>query len=199
MIGTQATAAIRAELAHRTRGWRGMPVQRWRRLTQAGFFLLFVLAPVFDLFRLDLNLKHFFLLGMDWTLGLDDFVAGRIAATEAAINIVLRGGLPILGDRRHGALSSLEIRPPLLRLAVPAFLGGGNHQPAMRRAIGKQSLWDRQLLPEHNADGSVTQANPLYWLVVLPLVIAFAFLWAIALLTYLLPPAEIYGNLWTAR
>jgi polyferredoxin len=29
-----------------------------------------------------------------------------------------------------------------------------------------------------------------------PLVLAFAFVWAIALLTYLLPPAEIYGNLW---
>ena len=57
--------------------WVGIPVQRWRQTTQAGFFLLFVFSPVFDIFRLDLNLKHFILFGYDWTLGLDDFLAGR--------------------------------------------------------------------------------------------------------------------------
>ncbi len=66
----------------------------------------------------------------------------------------------------------------------------------MRRTIGRQSLWDREALPEKNADGSHHPANPLYWFVLLPLVLAFAFVWAIVLLTYLLPPAEIYGNLW---
>ncbi|MDP3687962.1 MAG: 4Fe-4S binding protein, partial [Sulfurimicrobium sp.] len=76
--------------------------QQKRLWFQAGFFILFLLAPVFDLFRLDLNLKHFFFLGMNWTLGLDDFVAGRIDATEAAIRLVLRGGLPIFGTIAFG-------------------------------------------------------------------------------------------------
>ena len=78
------------------RGLFGVPVQRWRQFTQASFFMLFILAPLFDIFRLDLNLKHFIFMGFDWTLGLDAFVAGRASAGQAALNIVLRGFLPIL-------------------------------------------------------------------------------------------------------
>lgn len=170
--------------------------QRNRLLTQAGFFMLFLLAPVFDLFRLDLNLKHFFFLGMHWTLGLDDFVAGKIDATQAAINIVLRGGFPILGTIGFGLWISWKYGRLYCGWLCPHFSVVETINQLMRRAIGRQSLWDRHALPEKNADGSITRANPLYWLVLLPLVIAFAFLWAIALLTYLLPPAEIYGNLW---
>jgi hypothetical protein len=33
--------------------------------------------------------------------------------------------------------------------------------------------------------------------VVVPAAVAFAFLWAVVLLTYLLPPAEVYGNLFS--
>jgi hypothetical protein len=46
-------------------------LQRWRRLIQASFYLLFIFAPVFDLFRIDLNADHAWLLGMEWRLGLD--------------------------------------------------------------------------------------------------------------------------------
>ena len=45
--------------------------QRLRWVLQGGFFVLFILAPVFDLFRYDLNADHAWLLGMEWRLGLD--------------------------------------------------------------------------------------------------------------------------------
>lgn len=158
--------------------------------------MLFLLAPVFDLFRLDLNLKHFFFLGMHWTLGLDDFVAGKIDALHAAVNIVLRGGLPILGTIVLGVWISWKYGRLYCGWLCPHFSVVETINQVMRRTIGKLSLWDRVVLPEKNADGSYTRANPFYWLLLLPLVIVFAFVWAIALLTYLLPPAEIYGNLW---
>jgi len=170
--------------------------QRNRLLAQAGFFMLFLLAPVFDLFRLDLNLKHFFFFGMHWTLGLDEFVAGKISAGQAAVNITLRGGLPILGTIAAGLAISWKYGRLYCGWLCPHFSVVETINQLMRRAIGRPSLWDRHALPEKNPDGSVTRANPLYWLILLPLVIAIAFLWAIALLTYLLPPAEIYGNLW---
>lgn len=170
--------------------------QRYRLLAQAGFFILFLLAPVFDLFRLDLNLKHFFFLGMHWTLGLDDFVAGKIGPTQAALNIVLRGGLPILGTIALGLWISWKYGRLYCGWLCPHFSVVETINQLMHRAIGRPSLWDRHALPEKNANGSVTQKDPRYWLVLLPLVIIFAFLWAIALLTYLLPPEEIYGNLW---
>jgi ferredoxin-type protein NapH len=170
--------------------------QRKRLMFQAGFFVLFLLAPVFDIFRLDLNLKHFFFLGMHWTLGLDDFVAGKIDVTQAALNIILRGGLPILGTIALGIWISWKYGRLYCGWLCPHFSVVETINQLMRRTIGKQSLWDRAALPEKNADGSITKANNLYWLVLLPLVVAFAFVWAIALLTYLLPPTEIYGNLW---
>ena len=46
--------------------------------------MLFILAPVFDLFRYDLNADHAWLLGMEWRLGLDPFLAGKASALEAA-------------------------------------------------------------------------------------------------------------------
>lgn len=170
--------------------------QQKRLMFQAGFFMLFLLAPVFDLFRLDLNLKHFFFLGMHWTLGLDDFIAGKIDATEAAIRLALRAGLPIFGTIALGVWVSWKYGRLYCGWLCPHFSVVETINQLMRRATGKQSLWDHHALPEKNADGTLTKANPLYWLVLLPLVIGFAFLWAIALLTYLLPPAEIYGNLW---
>ncbi|MBI4809399.1 MAG: 4Fe-4S binding protein [Nitrosomonadales bacterium] len=170
--------------------------QRNRLLAQAGFFMLFLLAPLFDLFRLDLDLKHFFFLAMHWTLGLDDFVAGRIGALQAAFNIALRGGLPILGTIALGIWVSWKYGRLYCGWLCPHFSVVETVNQLMRRTIGRQSLWDRHALPEKNADGSYTRANPIYWLLLLPLVIAFAFVWAVALLTYLISPAEIYGNLW---
>ena len=158
--------------------------------------MLFVLAPVFDLFRLDLNLGHFFFLGMNWTLGMADFMAHRISAAELGINIIVRGGLPILSFIAFGVWLSYKYGRLYCGWLCPHFSVVETINQVMRRATAKQSLWDRHPQPERNADGSITQANPWYWLVLLPLVIAFSFVWATALLTYLLPPAEIYGNLW---
>ena len=195
MIGTQATAAIRADLARRTRGWLGLPVQRWRRLTQAGFFLLFVFAPVFDIFRLDLNLGHLILFGFDWTLGLDEYAAGRVSTAQASLNIVLRGFLPLVAVVGTVIFVGWKWGRLYCGWLCPHFSVVETLNQMLRRAIGKQSLWDKKLQPEQNPDGSVTRRDALWWLAVLPLTIGFAMLWAVVLLTYLLPPAEIYGNL----
>ena len=171
-------------------------IQRYRLLTQAGFFVLFILAPVFDLFRLDLNLKHFFFLGMHWTLGLDDFVTGKIDSTQAALNLLLRGALPIFGTIALGVGVSWKYGRLYCGWLCPHFSVVETINQLMHRTIGKQSLWDQHDLPEKNADGTRTHPNKFYWLVLLPLVSAFSFVWALVLLTYLLPPVEIYGNLW---
>ena len=70
--------------------------QRQRVALQMGFFILFVLAPVFDIFRYDLDADHAWLLGMEWRLGLDDFLAGKASALEAAGNIMLRLFVPLI-------------------------------------------------------------------------------------------------------
>ncbi|MCC9003339.1 MAG: 4Fe-4S binding protein, partial [Candidatus Competibacter sp.] len=70
--------------------------QRKRVLYQGGFFVLFLFAPVFDLLRFDLTQGHLIVFGQPWTLGLDDYLAGRIDASQMALNILLRVFVPIL-------------------------------------------------------------------------------------------------------
>ncbi len=170
-------------------------LQRKRAWFQIGFFTLFVLAPPLDIFRIDLTQGHAILLGQDWTLGIDDFLAGRAGTADAALNLFLRGFVPIFGGAalfisiawRYGRLYCGWLCP---HFSVVELING-----LMRRASGKPSLWEHRRLPEVRPDGRRQAPNPWFWPPTLLAVGAFAFLWALALLTYLLPPFEIYHNL----
>ncbi len=174
-------------------------LQRRRRLFQAAFFSLFVLAPPLDILRLDLTRGHLILFGHDWTLGIDAFAAGAVGSAEAVLNLVLRGFLPLLAI---GALL-LYIAWRYGRLycgwLCPHYSVVETINRLMRRASGKPSVWERKPLPERQADGRWLQPRRLYWIPTLVAVGGFAFLWALVLLTYLLPPADIYHNLITAQ
>ncbi len=157
--------------------------------------MLFVLAPPLDIFRLDLTLGHFILFGHDWTLGLQRFVSGEVGAGVAAINLIVRGLIPIVlvvggvvwVAWKYGRLYCGWLCPHFSVVEIINAL--------MRRAIGKLSLWDKQRLPETLPDGRHIGHSRIWWIPTVIAVVGFAFVWATALLTYLLPPAEVYGNL----
>ncbi len=169
--------------------------ERWRLVLRSGFFLLFVLAPPLNLLRFDLAQGHAFLLGMEWTLGLAPFQSGEIGAGEAALNLLLRGFLPLFAVAalllwlawRYGRLYCGWLCP---HFSVVELINA-----LMRRASGRPTLWERRPLPERLPDGRTIRPNRHWWPVAVLAVIGFAFVWAVALLTYLLPPKEIYGNL----
>jgi polyferredoxin len=170
-------------------------LQRRRRWFQAGFFALFVLAPPLDLLRLDLHRGHLVLFGHDWTLGIDAFLAGEAASWEAVVNLAVRGFLPLFAVAggllwvawRYGRLYCGWLCP---HFSVVETING-----LMRRAIGKPSLWDPRRLPRELPDGRRLRVDRRFWVPTIVAVFGFAFLWALVLLTYLLPPAEIYANL----
>ena len=175
-----------------------MPVHRWslrRRIFQTSFFIVFIFAPVLDVFRLDLNLGHFIFFGYSWTLGLDPLLAGQASPLEAIFNITVRGFLPLFGiiltfvwvSWKYGRLYCGWLCP---HFSVVEMVNG-----LMRRASGKFSLWDRNKLSSRRPDGQRLQINHHYWWLVFMAVLGFAFLWAVVFLTYLLPPKEIYPNL----
>lgn len=174
-------------------------LQDRRLLSRLGFFILFVVAPPLDLFRLDLNLGHFILFGWDWTLGLDPFLRGEVGVGNAALNLLLRGFLPIalLGGGllwvswRYGRLYCGWLCP---HFSVVELING-----LMRRSSGKPTLWEKQPLPERQPDGSLLQPDRRLWPLTLLVVLVFSLLWAVVLLTYLLPPKEIYANLFNGQ
>lgn len=170
-------------------------LQGRRLLFQLGFFALFVLAPVFDLFRYDLQAGHAWLLGFEWRLGLDDFLAGRIGAGEAGANVLLRLFLPLFA----GAGVFLWVAWKWGRLycgwLCPHFSVVETINTLMLRATGKPSVWEKRPIAPWLPGGGRRRIDARWWGLVLPAAIGFAFAWAVVLLSYLLPPAEVYGNL----
>ncbi|MFO1435086.1 MAG: 4Fe-4S binding protein [Gammaproteobacteria bacterium] len=176
-----------------------------RALTQGAFFILFALAPVFDIFRYDLVAGHAWLFGMPWRIGLDAHVGGQIDALTAATRVVTRLLLPILGVGSFFLLIAWRWGRLYCGWLCPHFSVVETINRLMRRAAGKHSIWDRHTVAMIrdkdnnrwivNADGSQERVNRRWWLAVVLFAVGFAFLWAVVLLTYLLPPFEVYGNL----
>jgi len=175
------------------------PLETLRLLLRVGFFALFVLAPPLDLLRFDLTQGHAILFKRPWVIGIDDFVAGTIDAGELAFRIMSRVFLPLLAAA--GLVITIAYRWGRLYCGwlCPHFSVVETINALMRRSIGKHSLWDRQRLPLQRADGRPWRTSPAWWPVTIAAALVFALLWAVVLLSYLLPPAEVYGSLLNGR
>lgn len=170
-------------------------IQRWRTLTQTGFFVLFVVAPPLDIFRYDLTLGHFILLGQNWTLNIDSFQHGQGGATEAAFNVLIYGLIPIVLFVAAFLFIAWRWGRIYCGWLCPHFSVVEIINRLMVRAFGKPGIWETQRLPETQPDGRQLDTSHWYWIPTLIAVASFALLWSVSLLTYLLPPFEIYHNI----
>jgi ferredoxin-type protein NapH len=165
-------------------------MQARRRSFQIAFFALFLLAPALNLLRFDLTEAQLWVLGQRWSLGIDAFRAGEIGANEMALRIVVRAFLPAIAlvavflgvAWRYGRLYCGWLCP---HFSLVELINA-----ALQRACGRLSLWNRSPTP---ANGVVPKAR--WWPVFVGLCVGFGFLWTMTLLTYLLPPSVVWGNL----
>ena len=165
-------------------------LQRRRRALQLGFFALFLLAPALNLLRFDLTDTQLWVLGFRWSLGIDAFQRGEASATQTALAIVLRGIVPAVA--LVAAFMTVAWRYSRLYCGwlCPHFSLVETLNDLLHRASGKLSLWDRQKTLRGGRS-----PNQRWWPLFVLSCATFGCLWAITLLTYLLPPAEIWGNL----
>jgi polyferredoxin len=169
---------------------RMLRLQRRRRALQASFFAVFLLAPALNLLRFDLTETQLWVLGMRWSLGIDAFLRGEASASRTAVSILLCGILPpVLFVAAFLGIASRYGRVYCGWLC-PHFSAVETLNDLLHRASGKLSLWDRH--PIHRAGRTPDRR---WWPVFALACVAFAFLWAITLLTYLLPPARVWGHL----
>jgi len=186
------TSALAAPVSYQDKPRKLAParLQQWRLATQLGFFALFVLAPSLNLLRLDLTEAQLWFLGQRWSLGIDALVNGQIDATAAALQIVWRAFVPallvvaiFLGlAYRYGRLYCGWLCPHFSMVELLNKL--------LHRACGKLSLWDKSPTP-HAGAAPDARWWPLFGLSC----VVMGFVWAITLLTYLLPPNVIWGGL----
>lgn len=175
-----------------------LTTQQQRLIWRSSFFLLFILAPPLDLFRFDLTQNHFIFLRQPWTLGMAEFQTGQISTLEMTWNMLLRFFLPIGLIVGAGIYISWKWGRLYCGWLCPHFSVVEIINSLMRRASGKLSLWDKKKLPEDQKDGKHIIPNKYWWFVTVFTVLLFSFMWAVVLLTYLLPPQEIYSNLLNA-
>ena len=164
--------------------------QNWRSITQTGFFLLFVLAPALNLLRFDLYETQLWFLGMRWSLGIDALARGEINAADAAMQLVWRAFVPgivlvvsfLALAYRYGRLYCGWLCPHFSMVEMLNSL--------LQRACGKLSLWDKSATLRAGQ-----AADPRWWPLFALSCVLVGFVWAITLLTYLLPPDVIWGGL----
>ena len=170
-------------------------LQRYRVLAQIGFFALFTLTPIFDLFRYDLTEKHAYFLTYQWHLGIDDLIAGRVDPQTAAVNLILYLFLPLLGTLALIIGVAWKWGRLYCGWLCPHFSVVETINRLMLFATGKHSLWDKNKTPPWEPDGSPAPRDSRYWFAVVPVAIGFAFAWAVVGLTYLMPPFHVYSGL----
>ncbi|WP_238455710.1 4Fe-4S binding protein [Azohydromonas lata] len=165
-------------------------LQRRRHWLQAGFFAFFVFAPALNLLRFDLNETQLWVLGMRWSLGIDAFTAGQISAPHLALNFVLRALLPALA--LVGGFLAVAWRWGRLWCGwlCPHFSAVELLNDLLHRACAKFSVWDRHALPRVDRP-----ARKRWWPLFALSCLILGFTWAVTLLSYLLPPAEVWGGL----
>lgn len=171
-----------------------MSIQIKRLIIRSLFFLLFIFAPIYDIFRFDLNLNNFIVFGHSWVLGIDNFRNENLDSYQIFFNMAVYFLLPLFAviisfifiSWKWGRIYCAWLCP---HFSIVELL---NYQ--MRKTSGKLSIWDKKL-PEQQKDGTTIKPNKKYWVFTIFLALLFAFIWAVVLLTYLLPPSEIYSNL----
>lgn len=170
-------------------------LQALRLITRGAFFLLFVLAPVFDLLRYDLISQNFIFIRHNWYIGIDAFRLNQINSLDILWNFASLVFVPVVSIIAVGAFISWRWGLLYCGWLCPheSVVEIINH--LMRRASGKITLWDKKTLPENQLDGTQIKPHKTWWLLTIMVVLMLAFTWAIVLLTYLLPPKIIYNNL----
>ena len=171
--------------------------QAWRLAAQAAFFIVFVLTPVFDLLRYDLTRGHAYFLGFEWRLGIDALLSGQIPIGVAAANVLGRLFVPLFAVAGLVIFIAWKWGRLYCGWLCPHFSVVETVNRLMLVATGKPSLWEPKTLPLRQADGTLARRDRRYWLLVLPLALGFAFTWAVVLLSYLMPPLEMYPRLFS--
>ncbi len=165
--------------------------QTIRRITQVGFFVLFCLAPVFNLFRFDIDEGHFYLLGFHWSIGIGE----KLSSGQLAINLLFYGLLPLVGFLILGFYLFYRFGRIYCGWLCPHFSLVETFNRLMLKASGKISIWIKKPMNKKQLDKLKIQKHPCWWLLLIPLVVAMGFVWALVLLTYIIDPQEVYHQL----
>jgi polyferredoxin len=161
-----------------------MSQAKLRIITKLGFFLLFLCAPILDIFRFDLTLGHFILFGQAWSLNVESIMQHG-DSVDAALRIFSRVLLPLVGFIVVTGLIIYRYGRIYCGWLCPHFSVVEIINDLMLKQLNRITVWEK---------ASAASQGVLPKLVVFLAALAIALLWALALLSYLLPPIPLLND-----
>lgn len=171
-------------------------LQQSRLLVRSLFFALFLLAPVLNIFRFDLTTTNFILfnqvlsfdISASWLLSSNFLETGFRVLSRFILPLILIVITGIYIFRRWGRIYCGWLCP---HFSVVEFVND-----LMLKRMGRVTLWEPVQV---DSSGQKKITHWFDWVIIVSVSTAIAFLWALGLLSYLLPPIPLYHDLVTAN
>jgi len=145
-----------------------------------------LLAPVLDIFRFDLVLGHFVFFGQPWTLSLTEVLSGQGDALAATKIIFIKVLLPAFLFISISVVLIWKYGRIYCGWLCPHFSIVESINALMLKYLNRVTLWEKPLTPNN---------SNLARIIVASVGISMAFVWAVALLSYLMPPMPLLHDL----
>jgi ferredoxin-type protein NapH len=167
-----------------------LTLQQYRTYTKLGFFLLFLFAPLLNIFRFDLDLGHFIVFGQAWTINVDPILHGEGDAIDAAIRIFSRVLIPAIMFVGITGLLVWKYGRIYCGWLCPHFSVVELINELMLKHLKRVTIWEK---------ASKATKGFLPWFIVFIVAVSMAFVWSVGLLSYLLDPKMLLADLVTAN
>lgn len=154
-------------------------LQHSRILAKVAFFALFLFAPLLDIFRFDLLLGHFIIFGQPWTISIGSILHGGGDSVEAAIKIFTRVLLPGIAFVAITGVLIWKYGRIYCGWLCPHFSVVELINDLMLKQLNRVTVWEK---------ASKASKGVLPKVIVAAAAVSMAFVWAVGLLSYLLPP-----------
>jgi len=158
-----------------------------RTITQTGFYLLFLIAPLLNIFRFDILEGHFIIFGHAWMFGLESSEFECLDTSHSVRNVLLNFILPLLIVIITTGLIVWKYGRLYCGWLCPHFSVVETINRLMLKHLNRITFWEKPAT-------EVRQVLP--WLLVLSICFLIAFIWSFVLLGYIYPPRlltmEIY-------
>ncbi len=165
---------------------RSIYLQNARLITRTSFFLLFLFAPLLDIFRFDLTTTQFVVFGFRLSLDLTPEWLSQATALDAGLRILTRFVLPLFIIIASGLYIFWRWGRIYCGWLCPHFSVVEMLNGMMLRWLDRVTLWEpsREVRPVwHRA---------IAFSMILVTAMFVAFTWAVGLLSYLMPPVPLY-------
>lgn len=161
--------------------------EKIRLFTQLSFYLLFLSAPLLNIFRFDIVEGHFIVLGQSWMLGLESSEFECLDTSHSVRNILLNFILPVFILLIATGFIAWKYGRIYCGWLCPHFSVVETINRLMLKHLNRLAFWEKP-------DKKIRKTLP--WLFVLSICIVIAFIWSFTLLGYIYPPKLLSTDLY---